>query len=120
MFSERHKHGVVGVRLDLGGGRVVAVDHGEARQVRVLGLVSAVIVLEREVAVAAAPPLLLLLLQLPGEVVVDVVEVVCLVQGNLWSRMWWSSISKVRTLTKCYSKLAFVNCFAQTMQAIMS
>ena len=77
MFSERHKHGVVGVLLDLRGGRpvVVAVDHGEARQVRVLRLVAAVVVLEREVAVAAAPPPLLLF-HLQEVVVV-------LVQGDL-------------------------------------
>ena len=83
MFSERHEHGVVGVLLDLGGGRaVVAVDHGEAGQVGILRLVAAVVVLEREVAVAAAPSLMLVAAaDHPRKQ--DVVEIVCLVQMDL-------------------------------------
>ena len=94
MFSERHKHGVVGVLLDLGGGpraAVAAVDHGEAGQVRVLRLVAAAIVavvLEREVAVAAAlPPTSVAsaaaAAHRPQQVVVDVNVVRQLLQGEL-------------------------------------
>ena len=96
MFSERHKHGVVGVLLDLGGGPravVAAVDHGEAGQVRVLRLVAAAIVavvLEREVAVAAAlpPPSVAsaaaaAAAHRPQQVVVDVNVVRQLLQGEL-------------------------------------
>ena len=92
MFSERHKHGVVGVLLDLGGGpraAVAAVDHGEAGQVRVLRLVAAAIVavvLEREVAVAAAlppPSVASAAAHRPQQVVVDVNVVRQLLQGEL-------------------------------------